>query len=631
MIIDLPLDRKTKIIRPEQIIIRFDRSYIDVGALCYLSRPRVQRKPAQPLSVDRSSYSAKRVEKIGNAIKHFSVMLKDGALSQSSVCGMARRFKQFMDWADDNAYQDCLDGGRATEIAFRLWAEHVYEKFRHRKLTSGFALSLQSDVCELLERITNCENLRRGVRFVSSGNRGEGSEPVSEHDFAQTLALNQSLFDGLCDLVLENLPFPFKLKMPGSLGWKDNHLWLFPSHRWHLAPHLWGVPREKLAYPYWAYDYENGRIASEEEIAHHYNKESPRKRGREGAKRAIKEALAHVDRANADARHRVRVDLAMIAQSAFLFLFHANTGCNSAVAHEIETDGSVDASTLNQSYRVIKMRAQGKEISVVCPASFMPSLRRFMKLRKYLLNGVSCPFLFFTLGVRTKSIQSTPEKICASVLSRHYESIRDISPAIPRISPIKIRATVNDYYRRTHDGYVSSRVMGHSEAVADRHYLAGSPVDHHDEFTLFLDAVSNSARKQRVVSPGATPKDARSLEEGGKCTSYGKPEPIEDAPPIPDCNQGCLFCVNRVLVANEEDARKVASAAFLMEQLIAGPLSESEFRPKILKCDQDLEKIASFNGCESMVLSVKQDVYEKGNLTPYFADKFQLLLELGIL
>lgn len=565
MIVDLPLDEKATIIRPEQIILRLDRLSTDVGALCYVSRSRVRRRPGQPISVDKSSYCSKRVGKIGMVIKHFSMMLKDGTFRPSSVNGMLKRFKQFMDWADDNAYHDCLDGGGATEIAFRLWAEHVYEQFRDHKLTSGSAGLLQSDVCDLLEQITNCESLRRGVRFVSSRNRGQGSEPASEYDFAQTLALNHSLFNGLCDLVLDNLPFPFKLKMPESLGWRDNHLWLFPSHRWHLAPHLWGASREKLAYPYWAYDYENGRIASVEEIAHHYHKKSSRKRGREGAKNAIKQALAHVDRVNTNFRHRVRVDLAMVAQSAFLFLFHANTGCNSAVAREIETNGSVDASTLNQSYRVIKMRAQGKEIAVVCPASFMPSLRRFMELRKYLLNGVSCPFLFFTLGMRTKSIQSKPEKICNSALHIHYEKIRRISPTLPRISPIKIRATVNDYYRRTHDGYISSRVMGHSEAVADRSYLAGSPVDHYDEFTLFLDAVSNSARKQKVVSPGAMPTDARSLEEGGKCTSYGNPKAIEDAPPIPDCNQGCLFCVNRVLVANEEDARKVASAAFVME------------------------------------------------------------------
>jgi hypothetical protein len=625
------LDKKTKIIRPEQIILRFGRLYIDIGALCYLSRSRAPRKPAQPLSVDKSSYCAKRAGQIGVAIKRLSIMLKDGAFRLSSIYGMVRRFRQFMDWADDNAYHDCIDGAQEAGIAFRLWAEHVYEQFRHHKLASGSAASLQSDVCELLEQITNCENLRRGVRFVSSRNRGEGSEPASEYDFAQVLALNQSLFDGLCDLVLENLPFPFKLKMPGALGWKDNHLWLFPSHRWHLAPHLWGAARENLAYPYWAYDYENGRIASVEEIAHHYGKKGRRNRGRENARRAITEALAHVDRANTDARHRVRVDLAMVAQSAFLFLFHANTGCNSAVAREIETDGSVDAATLNQSYRVIKMRAQGREISVICPAVFMPSLRRFMELRKYVLNGKSCPFLFFALGIRTKSIQSEPEKIYSSILHCHYEDIRRIFPAIPRISPIKIRATVNDYYRRMHDGYISSRVMGHSEAVADRSYLAGSPVDHHDEFTLFLDAVSNSARKQKVVSPGETPKDARSLEEGGKCVSYGKPEAITNALPIPDCKQGCLFCVNRVLVANEEDVRKVASAAFVMEQLISGSLSESEFRPKILKCDQDLEEIASFNDNKSMVLAVKRDVYEKGNLTPYFADKFQLFLELGIL
>jgi len=47
--------------------------------------------------------------------------------------------------------------------------------------------------------------------------------------------------------------------------------------------------------------------------------------------------------------------------------------------------------------------------------------------------------------------------------------------------------------------------------------------------------------------------------------------------------------------------------------------------------EDDLEKIASFDGCEAMVKRVRQDVYENGNLTPYFADKYQLFLELGLL
>jgi hypothetical protein len=68
-----------------------------------------------------------------------------------------------------------------------------------------------------------------------------------------------------------------------------------------------------------------------------------------------------------------------------------------------------------------------------------------------------------------------------------------------------------------------------------------------------------------------------------------------------------------------------------MQQLIMGPMSEAEFRPQIVKCDEDLAKIRAFEGCADMVDRVKTDVYENGNLTPYFTDKFQLFLSLGVL
>lgn len=76
-----------------------------------------------------------------------------------------------------------------------------------------------------------------------------------------------------------------------------------------------------------------------------------------------------------------------------------------------------------------------------------------------------------------------------------------------------------------------------------------------------------------------------------------------------------------MLVACEEDARKVASAAFVMEQVILGPQHEEAMRPLIGKCDEDLEKIAAFRDCRAMVERVRKDVYEKGSLR-YSSDRF---------
>jgi hypothetical protein len=89
--------------------------------------------------------------------------------------------------------------------------------------------------------------------------------------------------------------------------------------------------------------------------------------------------------------------------------------------------------------------------------------------------------------------------------------------------------------------------------------------------------------------------------------------------------------MHRVLVADEEDARKVASASFVMEQLILGPIHEEALRPLIQKCDEDLNSIASVGKCGPLVERVKNDVYENGNLTPFWTDKYQLFLELEVI
>jgi hypothetical protein len=86
-----------------------------------------------------------------------------------------------------------------------------------------------------------------------------------------------------------------------------------------------------------------------------------------------------------------------------------------------------------------------------------------------------------------------------------------------------------------------------------------------------------------------------------------------------------------MLVADEEDARKVASAAFVMDQLTLGPQHEVALRPLINKCDSDLERIAQTGNCRPMVERVRKDVYEDGNLTPYWAEKYHLFLELEII
>lgn len=625
VILDLPLVADTRLLNPDQVMLKINNHLHDVGAFCYTLRSNEIRKHGKSRHVVLGSFRKERVKQIRQVIKVFSSFLTDAGMRPTTVDNHLYRFKDFMDWADANGCPDCLAGGDAARSAYRLYAQDVEERFRRHKFESSEAFRRQTNVLTVLEAVTGQSDLGRGIRFIRQNTLGKGgTEPAAEHDYAHALALNDSLFQGLCNLLLGNQPFPFQIAMPKTLGWANDFLWLFPATRWFLPPHLWGEARTKLDGASWTHDYEQGRLAPFDEFWHRYKGSDAEKR--KSARLSIARAVNGLEAANSDPRNHFRRVLAMNAHNAFYALFLANTGANSAVVKDIETDGAVNESTANPGYRAIKYRAKEKVVSVVVPIAFVPSLRRYMELRKYLLNGKEFPYLFMGLGGGKRD---APIQIGRHCWVTHYKMLRRIDPQLPSMAARKIRATVLDYYRRKHDATISAAVGQHMEETANMSYDAGTEADHHVELSLLMEKIAQKA-EQQIVAKDTIIDHAKPMEIGGVCPSYGQPEPLdEDVPVKPNCKKGCIFCKKRVLIAGEEDTRKVASASYLMEQLIIGPLSEAEFRPQIVKCDEDLAKIRAFEGCADMVDRVKNDVFENGNLTPYFADKFQLFMRLG--
>lgn len=630
----LPLGKHTRILHPEQIIIKIGDKYYDIGALCYTLRSYKIRKPGQPREVIASSLIKQRPKQIRQLIMALSNLGNDGGKSLATTGAYAWHIVKFIDWADSNALQDCLAGGEATSKAFRMWATHTHDHYQSQAFGEMSHNNRLSHVCELLEATTGLENLMRGIRKVKQRTTPNGgTEPLSLHDFTHAVALNQSIFDGLCDLVLEQRPFPYKLNLPGSLGWAESHLWLFPTTMWRMPPHQQAdtIRGKKGSNSSWPYDYKNGRLATVDEIERRYKGQSRSVR-RDKARGCIRRATARLGEANANTHDTWRFTLGMTAQRAFLFLFICNTGSNAQVVRDLETNGAIDASVQNQKFRGLKWRASGKEVTLVAPATFMPRLRRFMELRQYLLQGRKTSYLFFGCGKRNNAL---PAQIGNDSLHNHYRQLLiEIDPNLPKMGPRALRASVDDYYLRLHDSAVAAAVMGHTLKTEEKKYARGSASDHYEEMTGFLASVSESARRQRVIQLNDVKLDTIPLEEGGRCDSFQNPEALVAHPPIqPDCkdSQGCLFCNHRVLIAGEEDARKVASAAYVMEQLVLGPKHEEALRPSIAKCDEDLEKIAAFPNCRAMVDKVRKDVYDNENLTPFWADKYQLFLELGII
>lgn len=632
--IKLPLSENTSILFPEQVILTINRRSYDYGAFCYAIKSAEARKSNQPQLVVISSFLTQRPKQLLGIILLLSSFITEGGLSLTTVAQCSARFLNFMWWADSNNLHNCLNGGEDTRNAFKSWSDYIGERYRKNLIEEDHHNRLLRGVAVLLEAATGLEDLMTGIRLVKKPKTHlNGTEPLSPSDFIHVVALNQAVFDGLCDLVLENRPFPYRLKLPASLNSTENYRWLFPTNRWQQSTYQLNETGQEIngKSKLQIYDYKNGRLRTAAEVQHTFNGKTQSERLNQ-ANKSIRRAQANLDRANSEAINTWRYMLASIAQRAFLFIFICNTGGNLQVVRDLEWDGTIDKNVKNQKFRALKWRAQGKEVTLVAPVSFMPRLRRFVKLRQMLLQNGNTPFFFVGTGNRNNK---APGQIGVHDLDQHYRQVLlKFDPGLPKVGARKLRASVADYYNKYHDNLVTATVLGNTLKTVERSYDLGSANDHHEEMTTFMNAVSESASRQRVDSAENIASDRPLFEEGGICNNFGHPEPLSVTPPVePNCKnlQGCLFCTHRILIASEEDARKVASAAYVMDKLIIGPKHEEALRPSIAKCDQDLAKIAEFPGCNEMVERVRRDVYENENLTAFWADKYQLFLELGVL
>ena len=628
-VLQMPADENKPIRNPENIVLQFGRKSVDIGSLCYSIRSEKVRHKNKPKEVVKSSFIPSRTKVIIRLIRLASSL----AVGKSSltVKENLESFKSYVDYGDNNQIENLLDFGENSEKGFIKYCNHIFDRYRRGDITSRTGQQLQSMALDITRQLSGNRNFGSEARLIIA-NRVSNNEtlPASQREFAQALAISQMIFNGLVDNLLNNSPFPFQLKLPNSLNWETgNHLWIFPTLVWYMPPKYWGNERSKLDSPFWAYDYENGRIAEVDEVWKYFHAPTERRK-RYKANKTINFARDVLLKANQDALHPRRLKMAQLAMKAFLFLFYANTGVNTSVLNQIETEDDIDVDVINQSYRAIKYRASGKKIVVRVPVSFMPQLRKFMSLRKYVLNGLKTTRLFFRFDKFDKSNDAVLP-MTKDPMDTFFRVLSDIDPSIKVIRPRKIRATLNDWYLRHHDVSIVANVMGHSEVTENLKYGRGSPIDQQEEMTTFLEGVSAIA-KQHIVSTREAIASAKTLEQGGGCSDYGNPISLVKSPPVqPNCMSNCWYCSNRQLVNDEEDVRKIASAIFVMEQLILGPGQEAALRPLIEKCESDLKLIEEAGNTTFMVERIKHDVFSKGRLTMYWTEKYNLFCQLGII
>ena len=171
--------------------------------------------------------------------------------------------------------------------------------------------------------------------------------------------------------------------------------------------------------------------------------------------------------------------------------------------------------------------------------------------------------------------------------------------------------------------------MQHSVETALRDYSNGSDVEHQVQMGKFFAAMQKTvlARGNRIK--GSEP---RSL---GACAKPNLPAPIVAHPPIAvECSrpEGCLYCENYRIHADEIDVRKVISARHCIRVTAqyATSLEEHDrvFGQVLARIDEILDEVRGFDS--ELVMRVETQVDEEGLLDSFWSAKLDTLMVLGM-
>jgi hypothetical protein len=625
VVLDLPLAAGTVILKPEQVILRFGLSTVDVGALCFLKREQSLktgvRRAYQGRNVQLDSVCTFRKSRIEAFISFISNEAANGKRRDTTLYGAVRKFTQFLDWADLNGHSTVLNDIATARIAAVSYAQYVKERVMRNEVTQNYGARSQTDAFTLIGEFFEVEDFHRGINVLSRSAKSiEATRPPCELEHGRFLALCESLFFSLSDLVLEEKPYPFAADVPPHLGYADNKMWVFPSR-------VWCMPKAKLssyagAVYSSAFDYLNGAVLDEEGLIVREGGIVDISRSKKQTARMLARASELLRLANSSPHHPHRIFMATLAHNAFLPLFLSRTALTWSELVDLPWSGDdlENTKVLRQKFRAIKYRAKGKRNHYELPLKFMNEFKIFLKLRKFLLRGYpDFPNLFLTLGLNA-SFPPEPLKTSLAITCRAFQRIDpDLAPVLSRAS----RAAMSNWIIPNADVSTAAILLQNSEQSIRKSYAAGSYSTHLNEMSSFYDGVVSviPAESSEILTPVGT------------CNSFGNPNVSRTIKPevTPNCDtpeEGCLFCDKFKIHADETDVRKLLSCQYCLTRAshLAGlyPVADR----LIKRIEVILDEVHCLDG--TLVNRIREEVAE-GEMDPYWSKKYDMLVRLRLI
>ncbi len=587
---------------------------LDIGALCYLKRVHY--------GDDRGAWSKRGKGVVLDTLdkdrvqllNHFIPYLFGLKHTLSTKRARCQNFSQFIEFYDEQGDgKNRLKTAKTQEniTAFILNVQAFYSKNKKVAFVWDF-------FCYLYE-IEGFESKLTHQYWYGHAKEKSSVRPLFDDEVKKVISFYQALFGLGEDIFVKNGMFPYEWSVPEFLEEKDNVYIVLPNTNAIFHKRQAESKKRSSTFNFILGDWFSVETINEQ----HPNRKDFFKR--------IEKYKQFTVEVNGNAKHESRLyfgELAMMAyRSVFMLLLASNgSGLDGYEDYSEIPWGNFSKESYAKSYwkfRYQKGRANQKKVEFKLLKSDYPLFERYLKLRKTLINAYGkneedCSLLFFSYS-----------KGIFKRFASHKNFLKSF-PEVPHITSQIARATKSDVLlHSTNDVRLVAEILQNTPQTVLRSYARGTVRGHVIEVGGFLENLS-------VVVKQKGRRESEIESEVGECEEF-EPKAIASTPEKikPDCRskEGCLFCEQYRVHADERDVRKLLSYLYFIQEaeltLSQTEQFETYFKPVLERIESILVYIKELSTAhEEMVIKLEEEVLEGGELSEFFERELTLQEEI---
>ena len=574
------------------------------------------------LFVDKNSYKEERKVLIDGII-HLSEGMNNSQLEKilpNAISGAL--------WLNTNSY--VLYNIDQAKDAFCNYSYYLHRLLKSNDMSYSVAYSHQVGMIKLLSSIVDVNHWE--ITEDATGLLISGKAPKSnayhnvakftQEDLAYAFGFYFHLFEQLADFILNGEHFPHIIQLPrGSASLLGVGAALITTS--YELPKQLSIGINPI----------DGHILSDDELVDLATKNKVKYHKSYFTNRAaVVEKLYEL---NNNKTHDKRLQIGKKALDAwFMCMLYLTITNDSILGNYIWSDDDVYELEHNdrKEFVTVKPRAFNKTIRFTLPKVFIPSFKKAINLRRYVLNGHPISNLFFMSGYgKSARVPKSQSQGCmGAVISNNM--IEQLDSKLPKVTSRSTRRDGANDVLQSHGVDIALAVLQNKFNTYINHYNGQTSEEIASNMSNLFSNIHHHVLSNNPISE-------RKQSAMGGCDNEDKlvPKTLINRSIEADCNdpKTCIFCEYFISFPEIEEVRKLLSLQYLIENTAYERSKSEVFYEKIMNpwlkrinviLDQMKEQNPTAKG---MIHDVDKEVKEEGLLSPYWLDWVKDLDELG--